>query len=213
MSRTRSTSGTVGAIVALLLLTVSLTVVAQDATEARAVLLDVQAIASDPEATSETVAEWADSSGGYYVFRSADRVELRVPPAALVDLQPLLENAGDEIVLYAPSAIDYRSELRDVEAGIVSRSESLNRVLSFLGSANVSATLAFERELRSLTQEIEYFEGRRRSIINDTRYARVTVRLSVRSRTVPGEIPSSFGWINSMSLYRFIDRLNREGQR
>ncbi len=213
MRRERPTRGTVVSFAAIMLIVVASISPSQDSLEARATLLDLQVVAGDPEATSVSLAEWADSSGGYYTFRSAERVELRVPPDHLEALQPLLEATGDEIVLLAPATIDYRSELRDVEAGIVSRTESLDRVLSFLSSANVSATLAFERELRSLTQEIEFFEGRRRAIINDTRFARVTVRLSVRSRSVPADLPSSFGWINGLSLYRFIDRLNEEGRR
>jgi hypothetical protein len=188
-------------------------VAAQNAGELRALSLDIQAVASDPERTSVMLAEWADRTGGYYVFRSAERVELRVSADQANVVRDLLEEGGDEIVLYAPSTVDYRSELRDIEAAITSRSESLDRVLAFLADANVSATLAFERELRSLNEEIEYYEGRRRAILNDSRYARVTVRLSVRTRSIPSAIPSSFPWINSISLYRFIDRLNEEGRR
>lgn len=195
----------------LLLLLVPAMLIAQTAA-LRGLTLDLQVIASDPERTSEALANWADASGGYYVFRSAERVELRIAAETAPGVRDLLAERGDEVVLYAPSTVDFRAELRDVEAAIASRSESLNRVLAFLGSASTSATLSFERELRSLNEEIEFYEGRRRQIINDSRFARVTVRLSVRTRSVPAELPSSFGWINSMNLYQFIDRLNREGR-
>ena len=139
----------------------------------------------------------------------------RVALVPLVLLATLLV-LGPVVTATAQNTSELRAlslDIQVVAADPAGRAESLDRVLGFLSDANVSATLAFERELRSLNEEIEYYEGRRRAILNDSRYARVTVRLSVRTRSIPQAMPSSFPWINSISLYRFIDRLNQEGRR
>ncbi len=173
-----------------------------------ALSVEAQVIASDRPATSELLAQWAEDRGGYFVFRSLDRVVLRVPPASLAELRDAIAGIGDDLVVYHPAAVDLRSELRDVDAAIAARTETLTRILAYLEDAGVSATLAFERELRSLNRELERYAGRRREILNDAAFARVTIGLSARERVVPAQQPSSFAWINTIDLYRFIDEMH-----
>ena len=173
-----------------------------------ALSVEAQVIASDRPATSELLAQWAEDRGGYFVFRSLDRVVLRVPPASLPELRDAIAGIGDDLVVYHPAAVDLRSELRDVDAAIAARTETLTRILEYLEDAGVSATLEFERELRSLNDELERYAGRKRAILNDAAFARVTIGLSAGERTVPSQQWSSFAWINTIDLYRFIDEMH-----
>ena len=169
-----------------------------------AISLTLQLVASDPERTSRSVSEWADSVGGYFTYRSDQQVLIRIPPDRVPELRQRLEDQGDTIAEYNPSAIDYREELARNEAAIRSRSESLDRILAYLESSDIAATLSFERELRSLLSEIEFYTGQVRRIHNEVAFASATIYLSSRHRTIPDQRPSTFGWINTVDLYRFL---------
>ena len=174
-----------------------------------AVRVLMQLIASDPEASSLAIATWADDSGGYFTYRSEQQVVVRIPPDRIPELRALVETSGDTVVSYNPSAVDHGEALRSIAAAINSRTEALNRILKYLESADISATLEFERELRSLLQEIEYHAGRGRQLSNEVQYASVTVNLSSRVRTIPESRPSSFPWVNSIDLYQFLEEVRR----
>jgi hypothetical protein len=175
--------------------------------------IDIQVIAADREAAGEALARWAETTGGYFTYRSLERVELRVPNAQLSAMRDFIEVQKLEVIEYNPATIDLRSELRDIDAAVTSRREALDRILVYLEESTVRATLAFERELRSLNAEIERYAGRRRVLLNDIAYARVTIALSMRERTIPDWIPSSFAWMNTIDLYRFIDDIHNGGWR
>jgi hypothetical protein len=164
----------------------------------------MQIVASDAESTSHAIAAWADSVGGYFTFRSDQMVLVRIPPGRVPELRLQVEALGDTVVVYNPSAIDYREELSRVNAAITSRTEALDRILQFLETADVAATLSFERELRSLLNEIEYYTGQMRRIRNEVAFASGTLNLSTRQRTIPEQRPSVFPWINTVDLYRFL---------
>jgi hypothetical protein len=170
-----------------------------------AVRIEAHVVAIDREASGERIADWANSSGGYFVVRSLDQVIVRVPPERLPELRAVIALGGDTVVAYRPATEDARQELAHVDAAISARTEALERVLDYLDDADVAATLAFERELRSLNQEIEAYAGRRRAILNDVRFASVSVAFSMRQSSIPSKRPSSFDWINTVDLYRFLD--------
>jgi uncharacterized protein DUF4349 len=169
-----------------------------------ALSVTLQLIASDPERTSSSISEWADAVGGYFTFRSAEQVLIRIPPSQVPSLRERLQELDDTVVNYNPSAIDYREELARNQAAINSRTESLDRILVYLEEADVTATLSFERELRSLLQEIEYYTGQVRRIQNEVLFASATIYLSSRQRTIPEQRPSTFQWINTVDLYEFL---------
>ncbi len=172
-----------------------------------AVSVSARVITGDRDAAGERLSGWAEANGGYFTYHSLDRVVLRIPDHALADLRDAMTESGDELLAYHPAATDLSAELRDVEAAIAARREALDRILEYLSDSGVSATLAFERELRSLNQEIEGFVGRRRAIVNDAAYARVEISLTALRRSIPERVPSSFAWINTVDLYRFVDEM------
>ncbi|MCK4515012.1 MAG: DUF4349 domain-containing protein [Spirochaetaceae bacterium] len=181
-------------------------VVAEESTprETLAISVTFQLIASDSEMTGRSIAEWADAVGGYFTFRSEQQVLIRIPPRRVPELRKYIEDLGDTVVSYNPSALDYREEMARNNAAINSRTEALDRILIYLDEADVTATLSFERELRSLLQEIEYYTGRSRRIRNEVAFASATINLSSRQRTIPEQRPSTFEWINTVDLYRFL---------
>ncbi len=169
-----------------------------------AISVTFQLIASDSEMTSRSIADWADAVGGYFTFRSEQQVLIRIPPGRVPELRKYIEDLGDTVVSYNPSALDYREEMARNNAAINSRTEALDRILIYLDEADIAATLSFERELRSLLQEIEYYTGRSRRIRNEVAFASATINLSSRQRTIPEQRPSTFEWINTVDLYRFL---------
>ena len=169
-----------------------------------AISVTFQLIASDSEMTSRSIADWADATGGYFTFRSEQQVLIRIPPGCVPELRKYIEELGDTVVSYNPSALDYREEMARNNAAINSRTEALDRILIYLDEADIAATLSFERELRSLLQEIEYYTGQSRRIRNEVAFASATINLSSRQRTIPEQRPSTFEWINTVDLYRFL---------
>lgn len=183
---------------------------AQD--EFLAASLDIQAVSADREAVTEELAAWAEENGGYYTYRSGTEIHLRVVPSRISEVRAVLETTETEIIRYDPSTVDYRRELADTEAAITARTEALERVLRYLDGATIGATLEFERELRSLNQEIELYAGRARRIRNDIRFARVSVVLSSYEQTIPYLSDSSFDWINDLGMYSFLETERYRGR-
>jgi len=166
--------------------------------------IDAQIVVADPDASSVRIATFADEHGGYFTLRSRDVVQLRIPNRRLDLLRTFVRDIADETVRYDPSSTDWRLQLVRVEAGITSREEALEQILAFLEDADIDATLAFEQELRALNGELESLKGQRRRILNDISFAVVSVALTSTESDVPAQIPSSFGWINRVDLYRFL---------
>ena len=134
-------------LIAILVLGFGVSATAQDDSprDTLAISLTLQAIASDPDASSRSVAEWADAAGGYFTYRSDQQVIVRVPPGRVPEIRPLMAELGDTVVAYNPSAVDHREALARSAAAIKSRTEALDRILAFLDEADITATLSFER--------------------------------------------------------------------
>jgi hypothetical protein len=180
-----------------------------DTTNYLAYTVDARVVVADPEEVAFELSTWAEESTGYFVLRSLDYVSLRLPPGALPGLRAKLGELAFEVISYDPAAEDVRQELSSIEVGLRSREESLEAILGFLEGADVAATLAFEREMMAILAEIESLEGRRRDLTHRAAFARVDVALSSRQSELPVNVPSSFAWINTVGLERFL----RETQR
>ncbi len=163
-----------------------------------------QVVVADAEAAARDLASWAEQAGGHFLLWSRDRVVLRVPAARVEEMRARLVERAEAVLSYTPSASDLREEMARVEAGITSREESLRLVLAYLDEADVTATLALEREIASLVQGLEQLKGTRARLAYDAAYARAEIQLRAQEQTIPQRRPSSFGWINSVDLYRFV---------
>ena len=193
----------------VLVIVLILVAVAAPAQEYLAVSIDARVLATDREAATGAIAEWAQSVGGYFTLRTDGQVIIRVPNDRVGEFRPFLEGLGVTVLSYNPQTQDVREDLYRVEAGITSRSESIDQILQFLDNATITATLSFERELRDLLDELERYLGRRRRIMSDTSYALIETYLTSRQQTVPQQQESSFAWINTIDLYRFLARVEQ----
>jgi len=68
----------------------------------------------------------------------------------------------------------------------------------------VAGTLAIEREVHALLQEIEKLKGTLRKLNTDRRLARGEIYLSFMEKSLPQDIPSSFEWVNTVDFYNLM---------
>ena len=161
-------------------------------------------LVADPDQTAELIARWAEDSGGYYLLKSSDQVVIRFPFTEIGDLRSFLESLSDEIVEIYSEAVDLRENILGIQSGIRSREEILSKNLSFIDQADVSGTLAIEKEVMLLLEETENLKGRLRKLEVDRRFARAEIFLSFQKQSLPEDLSSSFDWINTVDFYLFM---------
>ena len=158
------------------------------------------------DAAGSHISEWAEDTGGYVLRRSTDMVIVRFPYQELSAFLQMIEIAADQVVEISPSAQDLREQVLGLDSGIASREEILERSLGFLDESDLAGTLEIEREMLALLREIESLKGLRNRYAVDLVLARAEVSLRLVRQSIPTNIPSSFGWINSVDFYDFVDR-------
>lgn len=167
--------------------------------------LRARILVHDPDGAVRSLVRWTEEHEGYFVYRSSQRVLLRVPDASAERFRVFLKEQAEELLEISLEARDLRQRLAQVSAGIQSREDILNRNLSSLRRADVAGTLAIEREIMRLVEEIEALKGERRKLEQDSRFLTAEVLLSFEDSTLPQDIPSSFRWINQVDFYRYME--------
>lgn len=187
----------------LLYLTAAFSLFAEDSgTLART--MQAMLLVADSEEAAEAVCVWAEERGGYYLVRSSDMVVLRFPTADIGLFRAFIEGLSEDIFDLSIDAADRSEEMAALESGIKARQEILEENLKYIDGADVKGTLAIEREVMRLLQEIESMKGRLRKLRVDVRMARAHISFTFRDESLPSDIPSSFGWINRVDFYRFL---------
>lgn len=159
----------------------------------------------DPDSAVENLVRWTEEQGGYFVYRSSQRVLLRVPDASAERFRVFLKEQAEELLEITMEARDLRQRVARIRAGIESRQEILDRNLASLRRADVAGTLAIEREIMRLVEEIETLKGEHRKLEQDRRFLTAEVLLSFEDTTLPQDVPSSFRWINQVDFYRYME--------
>jgi hypothetical protein len=167
--------------------------------------VQVSMLVADPDQAGERIEQWAEAQGGYLLQKSSERVVMRLPQARLPQLRGFLEGVSEDILDFSPKTEDLREELWATRSGLRSRQEILHRNLALLDQADAEGTLAIEQELLSLIEEVEGLKARLQALSLDQLYARVEIALSFQESPLPKDIPSSFGWINQVSFYSFVE--------
>ncbi len=165
----------------------------------------VTMLVADADQAADRLEAWVESRDGYVLYKSRERVSLRLPHGALPLLRKALEELSEDIVEFSPQAVDLREELARTQSSLASRKEILGRNLAMLDQANVTGTLAIEREMLSLIQEVESLQAAQARLNVDRAYALVEVNLRYLQATLPEDIPSSVPWINQVGFYPFIE--------
>jgi hypothetical protein len=161
-------------------------------------------LVADPEDAADALAMWVEKEGGYYLRRSKDGVALRIPYQKIGNLRSYIENIAEEVVEVELEARDLREDILRLRSGLEARREILTKNLGYIDKTDVKGTLAVETEIRLLVQEIENHKGRLRKLETDRQFALGEIQLSFKEQSIPADIPSSFGWINTIDFYRFM---------
>ncbi len=165
----------------------------------------VTMLVADADQAADRLEAWVESRSGYVLHKSRERVSLRLPHAALPGLRAALEGLSEDILDFSPQAVDLREQLARTQSSLASRKEILGRNMAMLDQANVPGTLAIEREMLALIQEVESLQAALARLNVDRAYALVEVAMRYLQATLPEDIPSSFPWINQVSFYPFIE--------
>jgi hypothetical protein len=166
--------------------------------------LEATLLVSEPDLVADKIAQWAESSGGYFLVKSTAKVIIRFPWGKMDELREFLKKISEEVVTLLNKATDLRESFLEIQSGISSRQEMLANTLGFLDRADIKGTLAIEKEVINLLKEIEELKIKLRKIYIDRAYALATIHLNFFQQSIPQDIPSSFGWINSLDFYTFI---------
>ena len=166
--------------------------------------LDATILVAEPDAVAEKFAQWAEQAGGYFLVKSSTSVIIRFPADKMESLREFIKTVAEEIVTLTSKATDLRESFLEIQSGISSREEMLRNTLNFLDRADIKGTLAIEKEVISLLKEIEDLKGKLRKIYVDRRFALATINLNFFQQNIPGDIASSFEWINGIDFYKFI---------
>jgi DNA-binding transcriptional ArsR family regulator len=166
--------------------------------------VSVTMLVADADQAADSLEAWVESRDGYVLYKSRERVSLRLPHPALPLLREFLEGLSEDILDFSPQAVDLREQLARTQSSLASRREILARNLAMLDQANVTGTLAIEREMLALIQEVEGLQATLARLNVDRVYALVEVAMRYLQATLPEDIPSSFPWINQVAFYPFI---------
>ena len=129
----------------------------------------------------------------------------RFPYSEVGRLRDFLENIAETVVELSLEARDLRESILGLQSGIRSREEILEQNLRYIDQTDVEGTLAIEQEVMQLLTEIEQLKGKLRKLTVDRAYALAQVNLRILGQSLPTDIPSSFGWINTIDFYDFVE--------
>lgn len=162
-------------------------------------------LVADVDQSIDRLARWADEAGGYLLYKSSDGVIFRFPHTQVGRLRDFLEDISETVVELSLQAQDLRESILGIQSGIQSREEILQQNLQYIDQTDVEGTLAIETEIMQLLTEIEQLKGKLRKLTVDRAFALAQVNLRVMGQSLPTDIPSSFGWINTIDFYTFME--------
>jgi hypothetical protein len=176
-------------------------------------IIQATVLVADPDRTADALESWVERNGGYALLKSSDRVVLRLPFRQIPQLRNKLEELSDYILEISPQSRDLREAILETQAKINSRRVVLRQTLALLDQADVKGTLAIEKEVFTLIEEVEQLTATLQKLTLDRTFSRAEISLRYLEQTVPENIPSSFEWINSVDFYSFIYQgLAQEGR-
>jgi hypothetical protein len=161
-------------------------------------------LVADVDRAIDSLARWVDEAGGYLLYKSSEVVIFRFPYTKVGSLRGFLEDISETVVELSLQAQDLRESILGIQSGIQSREEILQQNLQYIDRTDVEGTLAIEKEVMQLLTEIEQLKGKLRKLTVDRAYALAQVNLRILGQSLPTDIPSSFGWINTIDFYKFV---------
>jgi hypothetical protein len=185
------------------LLIILFTVQQADGDEYRSIIIHATLVVFHPEEVQDRIIGWIEENRGYFLVKSNELLSLRLPTEKEAAFRQYLENLDEEVMSIDTESEDLREEILGLRSGIKSREEILVKNLELFAGADVEATLGIEHEFVLLLKEIENLRGRLNKREVERKYLFAEISFVFKRTTLPEKIPSSFGWINTLNLYRF----------
>ena len=170
-------------------------------------------LVADPDQAADDLELWVEQTGGYTLLKSSDRVILRLPFESIPQLRTKLNDLSEDILEISPQSQDLREQILEAQAKISSRDEVLMQSLALLDQADVKGTMAIEKEILTLIDEIEQLKATLQKLNMNRTFSRAEISLRYLEQTLPENIPSSFGWINRLDFYSFVRQGLSRGSR
>jgi Domain of unknown function (DUF4349) len=133
--------------------------------------------------TIDHIIDLAESMGGQLAARRDDSVEVKVPSASFRDFLGRVDGLGG-VTSRSVSADDVSEEFNDLEVRLKNLRATRTRLQDLMGkSPNVADTLAVERELERVAQEIDRIEGRLEFLRAHAAMSTIDVTLVAKPKT------------------------------
>jgi hypothetical protein len=159
----------------------------------------------DRDRAAAAVQAAAEAAGGYFSEKSDRGLTLKVPTAKAEGLIALAEGQGRRVER-SLRRDDLSEELLRKTAALKAKQQIQAQYLTLLAQADLSGTLAIEKELVQLGADIERLEGRLRYLQHRLSFAEVRVLFEFEERTAPAPTGvSSFAWLNSLNLSDLLE--------
>jgi hypothetical protein len=161
--------------------------------------------------TIDKAIDVAESFGGYLGARRDASVQLRVPSAHFRDALTKLETLG-AVVHRSVSASDVSEEVHDGEVRLKNLRATRTRLEDLLAKApNVQDTLAVERELERIAQEMDVLEGRLQFLKSRAAFSQIDLALSAKPKVAPRVaeaerryVPLPFPWLGELGVNKLL---------
>lgn len=149
---------------------------------------------------AEMLVKKASLLKGYFVLKSGERVELKVPSQNANQMQRYIE--GNWLIYQQDyRADDITTQLIEAKSNLKAKEDLLDEYEKILASARSDKLVKVSTALTSLVREIELLRGRINYMRHQTQYAKFTVVFQIdRGAVNRRQITSSFPWLNSLGL-------------
>ncbi|GHV14198.1 hypothetical protein AGMMS49938_09910 [Fibrobacterales bacterium] len=156
---------------------------------------------SNPDSTFAKIINTAESKGGYFNNYTANYLTLRIPVAALSDIQKSITESG-KLEDKSFSSEDNSAEFEQLNFQIESRKKLLETYFDLVKNAPFAELQSVEREMTNLNAEIERLQGKKQAMEKRAALAIVAVYIYRQEVIVPPVKfeHSPFEWINKTDL-------------
>lgn len=153
---------------------------------------------------------WAEDEGGYLFALSDAAITVRIPAGTesrLDSVEKKVLSLG-ALMTRSISRTDHSEQIAGLDLAIRVKEKHLADLQKLAADAGLRQTLTLEQELRKVQDELEKLKGRRRMLVESTRFIDLRVTFSYRPPVNPAGEPD-FGWVNEADLY---DLMKKVGQ-
>ena len=154
----------------------------------------------NPDEAADKLVKRAEQLQGYFVIRSNDRVELKVPSKEANKLQQFIEQNW---LVYQQDyqANDITRQLIEAKSNLSAKEDLLGEYQKILASAKSDKLVKVSTAVTTLVREIELLRGRINYMQHQIRFAKFTVEFHMDRNAVDRrQVSSSFPWLNSVGL-------------